>query len=340
MGEEPETAAGTGAAGSPAAGGRLRHGLLVATEKYALLGFFVVAMVVFAVTATGFGTTSNIEIVLGTQAPLGLFAIAAMLPLVVGQFDLSVLAVGGIASIAAATAMSRFGAPLGVAIVAGLLAGGLLGLVNGLMVARVGVNAFIVTLAMSTVLQGVAQGYTGGSTINTGISGSLLRASTGSLWHLPKGLLWLVPVALVVWYLLEQTPYGRGLRAVGSNATGARLLGLPVTALTISTFVLTGLIAAVGGILLVGQSGDADPQTTLGLLLLPALAAVFLGASALRPGMFNVAGTILAVYFVAFTVSGLSFLGASTWVEPVLDGSVLAIAVTITTVVRRRRAAP
>lgn len=316
---------------------RLQGGLVSVVEKYALLGFFVVAMIVFGETATGFFTTNNIEIVLGTQAPLAILAVAAMLPLVVGQFDLSVLAIAGISSIVLATTTSRFHQSLAVAVVAALLAGALLGLVNGLMVARVGVNAFIVTLAMSTVLQGVAQGYTGGSTINSGIPGSLLSASTGMVWHIPRGILWLAPVALGMWYLIEQTPYGRRLRAIGSNTSGARLVGLRVRTLTGSTFVLTGIIAAIGGILLVGQSGDADPQTTLGALLLPALAAVFLGASALRPGLFNVAGTVLAVYFVAFIVSGLSFLGASTWVEPVLDGSVLAIAVTITTVVSQKR---
>jgi ribose transport system permease protein len=316
---------------------RLKGGLVGGIEKYALLGFFIVAMVVFGETATGFFTTDNIQIVLGTQAPLAILAIAAMLPLVVGQFDLSVVAIAGISSIVLATTTSRFHQSLVVAIVAALLAGAVLGLINGLMVARVGVNAFIVTLAMSTVLQGVAQGYTGGSTINSGIPASLLTASTGMLWHIPRGILWLAPVALAMWYLIEQTPYGRHLRALGSNTSGARLVGLRVRTLTASTFVMTGVIAAVGGILLVGQSGDADPETTLGALLLPALAAVFLGASALRPGLFNVAGTVLAVYFVAFIVSGLAFLGASTWVEPVLDGSVLAIAVTITTVVSRKR---
>lgn len=306
-------------------------------ERYALVLLFAGALAFFVIDANGFGTAKNIRVVLGTQGPLVLFALAAIAPLVVGQFDLSVAAIGGVSSIVLATTMSRFDQSLGLAIVAALLAGALLGLINGLMVAYVGVNAFIVTLAMSTVLQGIAQWYTGGSTINTNISASLTNASIGNLGGIPKGVLWFLPAALVFWYALEHTPFGRYLRSVGSNAAAARLIGIPVSRLTMLSFVFAGVLAALGGTLLVGQSGLADPQTTLGALLLPALAAAFLGASTIRPGLFNVAGTVLAVFFVAYIVSGLSFLGAQPWVESVLDGGVLACAVTTTTLLRRRR---
>lgn len=306
-------------------------------ERYGLLLLFGLVLLVFSLATPGFSVGTNFQSVFNSQVPLAIMAIAGLIPLVVGQFDLSFVAIAGIASIVLATMMSRFHQPLVVAVICAVVAGAILGLANGIMVARVGVNCFITTLAMATILEGLAQFYTGGSTINSGISQHLLNASVGNLGFFPRALIWLIPVAALAWYFLEQTPTGRHLRAIGSNAGAAKLSGLPVRRLTASTFVLAGAVAAIGGILLVGQSGDADPETTLGALLLPALAAIFLGASAIRPGSFNVAGTVLAVYFVAFIVSGLEFLGAATWVEPVLDGVVLAAAVTISTRLSRHR---
>lgn len=306
-------------------------------ERYALVALFVIAFVLFYVGAEGFGTAKNIRVVLESQTPLVMFALAAMAPLIVGQFDLSVVAIGGTSSLALATTMSRFHQSLAVAIVVAVVVAALLGLINGIMVAYVGVNAFIVTLAMATVLQGIAQWYTNGTTINTGISQSLISSSVGEVGGFPKGVIWFLPVAVGYWYVLEHTPLGRYFRSIGSNSSAARLIGVPVARLSALTFVLAGVLAALGGILLVGQSGDADPQTTLGALLLPALAAAFLGASTIRPGLFNVAGTVLAVFFVAYVVSGLNFLGAQPWVEPIINGGVLACAVTITTLLRKRR---
>jgi ribose transport system permease protein len=306
-------------------------------ERFGLLALFVALMVVFSLTTTNFFTLSNLRVVLGSQGDLAILAIAALAPLVAGQFDLSVGANMGTCAIVVATMMSRYHAPLAVAVIVTLAFGVAVGAVNGLFVARLGVNSFIVTLAMATVLQGLVQWYTGGSTILTGISQHLVNAATGNMWGIPRGLLWLVPVAVIAWYGLEHTPYGRYLASLGSNPSAARLVGLPVRRLVLSTFLLSGGLSALAGILLVAQAGDADPQGALGALLLPALAAAFLGASAFRPGRFNVAGTMLAVYFVAFSVSGLEFWGAASWIEQLFDGVALAGAVTVSTLLGRRR---
>jgi len=213
------------------------------------------------------------------------------------------------------------------------------GLINGLFVAVLGVNSLIITLAMATVLQGVVQLYTGGATIVSGISTALVNSGTGNAAGIPRAVIWLIPVAAIAWYGLQHTPYGRYVTSLGSNPAAARLVGLPVRRLLISTFLFSGALSGLAGLLLVAQSGDADPQATLGALLLPALAAVFLGASAFQPGRFNVLGTVLAVYFLAFGVSGLQFWGAASWVEQVFDGAVLAGAVTVSTILRRRQGA-
>jgi len=306
-------------------------------EKWALPLLFVVMVAIFAGTANGFWSGENIRIVIGTQAPLAILAVAAMMPLVVGQFDLSVAAIAGTAGITMVTAISRFHLPLGVGIVIALVLSGLIGLFNGALVSFLNLNAFIVTLGVSTVLQGVVQGYTGGSVLS-GVNINALETSlSGNAGGIPKGVFWFAPVALVAWYLLEQTPFGRHLRSIGSNAGAARLLGIPTRGLTLSTFVMSGVLGGLAGIALVAQSGSADPSVTLGTDLLPALAAAFLGASAFFPGLFNVGGTVLSIFFVAFLVDGLQYLGAQPWTSPVIDGAVLVGAVTVSSLLRRDR---
>jgi ribose transport system permease protein len=306
-------------------------------EKWALFVLFVIMMVIFSVTANGFANSQNLQVLVGTQAPMVVLAIAAMVPLVVGQFDLSVAAIAGTAGIAMVSAITRFHAPLGVAILIALAMSALIGAFNGYLVAFVGLNAFIVTLGISTVLQGVAQGYTGGSVLpGAGIS-ALENSLSGNVGAIPKGVFWFVPVALVAWYLLEQTPFGRHLRSIGSNAGAAQLLGIRTRALTLSTFVISGLLGGLTGILIVAQSGSADPSVTQGADLLSALAAAFLGASVFLPGLFNVAGTVLAIFFVAVLVDGLQFLGAQDWTSPVIDGAVLIGAITVSSMLRRER---
>jgi ribose transport system permease protein len=307
-------------------------------ERWALLVLFAVMMIIFIGTASGFSNGQNLRIVVGTQAPLVILAIAAMVPLAVGQFDLSVAAVAGTAGIALVTTVDRFHAPLGVGVAVALLISALIGLLSGVLVAFLNLNAFIVTLGVSTVLQGVVQGYTGGAVLPGSGINALETAMTGNVGGIPKGVFWFLPVALVAWYLIEQTPSGRHLRSIGSNAGAARLLGVPTRGLTMSTFAMSGLLGGLAGIAVVAQSGTADPSVTQGAELLPAMAAAFLGASAFLPGLFNVAGTVLAVFFVAFLVNGLQYLGAQPWTSPVIDGAVLIGAITVSSLLRRERA--
>jgi len=311
---------------------------LVHAERFGLLIIFAIILVVFSVVSSGFFTLNNFRIVLGSESVLGILALASIVPLICGEFDLSVGANMGASAIVLGTCMSRFHLGLGPAIVLTLVFGLLVGLANGLLVAKVGVNSFIVTLAMSTFLAGLVQWYTNGTSISTGISLFLVRTATGDLLGIPKGLFWLLPVALVAWYVLGHTPFGRSLTSIGSNRKAAQLVGLRVSRLTLSSFLISGVLAALAGILTVGQAGDANPQLVEGTLLLAALAAAFLGRSAFQPGRFNVPGTVLAVYFVAFSVSGLEFLGAASWVAQVFDGLALAGAVTVTTVLARKNA--
>src|SRR5262249_51045998 len=160
------------------------------------------------------------------QSVLAIISLAAILPLVGGQFDLSVGATLGLTSIATATALSRFAAPLWLAVLVGIGIGAAVGFFNGTLIARLGVNALITTLGVATIITGIISWYTSGLSILTGIPEALTNVGSGVFLGLPKPLYVLGAVALFTWYLLEHTPLGRHLYAVGSNVEAAHLVGL------------------------------------------------------------------------------------------------------------------
>jgi ribose transport system permease protein len=300
-------------------------------ERFALLALLVAVVVAFALAEPDFRTVANLRVILATQSTLIILALAALFPLIVGQFDLSVAAIMGTSSIVAAGVLSKDHAPLAVAVAAGIASGLIVGAFNGWLVTRVRVNSLIVTLGVATILPGLVDWYSSGLTIVSGIPQSLVNAATGNLLGLPRAFLWIIPVVVIIWYVLTQTPWGRRLEAIGANQEAARLVGVRNDRLVLTSFVVSGGLSALAGVLNLAQNGSADPQTSLGSLLLPALAAVFLGATAFRPGHYNVPGTVVAVFFVAFAVSGLTLAGAAPWVDQVFNGAALIIAVTLST---------
>lgn len=153
---------------------------------------------------------------------------------------------------------------------------------------------------------------------------------------MPKPFVLLIVIALIVWYVLMHVPYGRKLESIGSNRTAARLVGIRVDRLVFVSFLISGLLASIAGILLTSSTGSGSP-TAGPSYLFAALAAVFIGTTAIRPGRYNVWGTILGVFLVAVAVDGFTLMGAEAWVNQVFNGSALVISVAISTLMGRRR---
>jgi ribose transport system permease protein len=317
---------------------RRRLALLHAAERYALVAVVIALAVFFSLwpqSSHTFPTALNLRILAANQAVTVLLALAVLLPLVAGHFDFSVGAVAASSSVICAGLMQNDKAPLAGAIVAALGAGAAVGLFNGVAVAYLQVNAFVSTLAVATLLGGFIQWYTHGQAISNGIASSLIEFGSGTWFGVPEPIVVVAVVAVAAWYLLSQTPFGRSLYALGENRRAAKLVGIPTRGYTLVAFVVAGLLASVSGIILTARTAGAtaDNGTTM---LFPALAAVFLGATAIRPGRFNVWGTIFGVSLVAISVSGLTLAGAKDWVEPVFNGGALAVAVGLSTYLRRR----
>jgi ribose transport system permease protein len=302
--------------------------------RIALPLILILLIVTFSVLKpTTFPTVNNLRTVLNLQSVLGILSLGLMLTLIVGELDLSIAANLGFGLILTTGLSSQQGLPLAVAILLAVAACTTVGLVNGLLVTRVGINSLIATLAMSTILTGIIGAYTGGNVFYEGIPPELIQMGQGRLWEIPFPVIFALVLAIAVWYLLDSTPIGRYLYAIGGNPDAARLSGVPVQRLTVAAFAGAGLLAGIGGVVQASILGSGNP--TVGPpLLLPAFAACYLGATAIKPGVFNVWGMIIAVITVQVGVTGLAQLGAEFWVEPIFTGLALLIAVAAARVLR------
>lgn len=309
-------------------------------ERWALLillGLVVVFFGVWSRTSSVFLSVDDFRLIGSSQAVLAVLALGTIVPLICGQFDFSVGSVAGLSSVLTAAAFSHGHWPLAAGLLVGIAVGAFVGVVNGFVVTRFGVNSFIATLGSASVITGIVNWYTQGLSIVQDIPSSLTDFGSGQWLGIPRTVYLLVVVALVVYYLLDHTPFGRFLHSVGSNAEAARLVGLRVPRIVFGSFVCSGTLAGVAGVLLLAQSGAGNPQVGSSLTL-TAFSAAFLGATTVRPGRFNVLGTLVAIFFIAVSITGLTFAGASDFIHDLFTGGALIFAVTISAQLGRRRA--
>jgi ribose transport system permease protein len=288
-------------------------------------------------TSNTFPTTANVQTIVGNQSVIGILSLAALIPLVSNQFDLSIGAVLGLSSIFAASVMADSGASIPVAVLVGIGLGGVVGMINGLLVTRAAVNSVIATLGTAIIIHGIVTWKTKGVAI-TDIPTSLTDFGSANSGGIPRTFFALLLVGGFVYYLLEHTPFGRYLYSLGSNASAARLVGLNTERLVLQSFVASGMLAGAAGVLQLARSGSASPQVGENFTL-PALAAAFLSAAAVRPGRFNVGGVIIAIFFVAVINSGLTLAGAEAYVSDFVNGTALIAGVALSGIFRRERSA-
>lgn len=317
-------------AGEHAAHVMAQYGLIVVFA--ALIGFFSI------VQPSTFFTTQNAQTIAAGKAVVAILALAAMVPLVVGQFDLSVGSQLGLTQTMCAGLMLKQHEPAPVAIAATLVIGVLFGLVNGLLVVRVKINAFIATLATGTLAAGLTQWYSNGESIFGTMPGTFLKLGRNQVAGIPLPLVYVVVFGVALWVLFEFTSWGRSCFAIGGNARAALIAGVRVDRMTIQCFVLAGALSSVAGILSVMILGSADPNVGPDFLL-PAFAGAFLGATSIRPGRYNAAGTFVAVYLLAAGITGLQQLGAASYIEQFFNGGALLIAVALSAWAASRRRA-
>jgi ribose transport system permease protein len=317
---------------------RSRRALGEIVEAYALLILLVVTAIFFTLypaTADTFPTVANIRILVGNQAVIAIVALAALIPLVANQWDLSIGAIAGLVAVLTASWVSD-GSSIGLAILLGVLVGAATGSINALIITRGRVNAVIATLGMATMLAGVITQKTGGMAVVGAVPAAMTDFGSGNWVGVPRTAFALAAVAAAVYYMLEYTPFGRYLYALGSNPAASKLVGLRTRLILGVSFVMAGGLSAIGGIIQVARAGGADPRVG-DAFTLPALAAAFLSAAAIRPGKYNVGGTLTAIFFLAVINNGLNLAGAPSYLSSYINGGALIVGVGLAAYLGRKR---
>jgi len=333
-GKLPAMRLGRAVSGRPVEGKGLSESFLA---RVALLGVWALMAGVFAVVEPSrFLSSGTFTTIFGSQTYLVFLTLALFCTLLVGEFvDLSIASVLGLCAVIVPVLVSSHGWDPWLACVVAVLAGVFAGAINGFVVVFLGINPIVVTLGMSTFLLGVALFLTDMQLVSMNAEGFGGWVNYGVL-GLPLGFWYGAVVVGIVAYVVSFTPLGRYLRAVGSNQEVSRLAGVRVNRLRFGAFVMAGLFAGVGGVLSVASSGGFDPNSSQ-TYLLPTFASVFLGTAVIEPGRFNPVGSFVAIYFLETGIVGLQLLGASGWISDVFYGAVLVVAVTISTLIGRRK---
>lgn len=304
-----------------------------------LLLFALVFALFAAWVPDTFLTATTFKTVTGGQAITAILALGLLLPLASGTFDLSAAQNLGFSALTVGALMTN-GPELSpvVAILVVLVMGAAIGACNGLLVVVVGIDSFIATLGTSSLLLAGAQVVGNGEYVGP-FPDSFTSIAQQEPLGIPVLAVYMVVLAGLVWYVLEHTPAGRRVYATGANRDAARLAGVPTGRVIFGSFIAAGVAASLAGILLAANVNSVSESLGPSYLL-PAFAAAFLGATQLKPGRFNVWGTLLAIFLLGVGVQGLQLVGGSLWVTDLFNGVALLGAVSVAILVQRRGGRP
>lgn len=291
-------------------------------ELAALLVVLVGLIVYFSVASPFFLSTDNILNMLTAVAVTGIIAVPGTMLLVAGQVDLSVGSAAAFCGIMMASVSQEN--PLFVGVIAAVGIGLIIGLVNGVLVTVVGVNSLIATLGTLSVLRGLTQVHSDGSTVALANFSGL---GTGRpVFGIPNTVLILLGLVGLAILVMRYTVFGRSLYAVGSNPIAARLVGVRSTRTVLAAFVLSGLSVAVSGLILDSQLSAASPTAATGLEL-TVVTAIVLGGASLGGGRGTIQGTLVGLLIIGVLNNGLTLLNVSSFYQQVASGALLIVAV-------------
>jgi ribose transport system permease protein len=290
-----------------------------------LLGLVLIA-VVFSLLTPVFLTGPNIMNILQQSAINACIALGMTLVIISGGIDLSVGPVAALSAVLGA-AMMVAGVPVPLAVLAALAVGMACGVVNGVLIAWGGLQPFIVTLGGLSLFRAFALIYTGGTPI-FGIPDGFRAFTNGTVLGVPNPVLIVLVLAFVAWVILNRTPLGEYMMAVGGNEEAARIAGVPVKLTKLATYVISGLMAAVAAMILIGRLGAAEP--TLGTLWeLDAIAAAAIGGASLMGGRGSILGTLIGCVILGALRNGLTLMNVQAFYQLLATGIIIIVAMLI-----------
>ncbi len=285
-----------------------------------------------------FPTVLNLRSIISDKAIIVLLSLGVMIPMSAGRIDLTVGYGIVLWHILAISLQTIYGFHWISAVFIVLMLGGIMGVLNGLLVEVAKIDSFIATLGTGTVLYALALWHTGGRQIVGVLPKDFYALSTQMVFGIPITGYYVIFIALLMWIIYEYLPIGRYLYAIGASPKAAALNGIPVRKYVMASFVASGLLTALAGVLLASKLRIG--QASVGLeFLLPALVGAFLGSTTIKPGRVNVWGTMVGIIILAVGISGIQQFGGSFWVEPMFNGVTLIVAIGIAGYAQRRKGA-
>jgi ribose transport system permease protein len=296
----------------------------------------VIAVVLLTISIPYFATLSNAATILGAVGPLAVAAVGEMLVIVTGGFDISVGAVAALGSVMAALTINVVG-PVG--LVAAPATGAGCGILSGFLISRLSVQPVIATLGTMLAARGLALALGGGyQTIALGEGNDVLWLGYGRILGIPLSFLIVIGMTIAATVFLDRLRAGRRLMMIGSNATSAELVGVPVVRSIMTAYALCGLLAGLAGMIFVGRASAGLPTEGYGLEL-QAIAATVMGGTALSGGIGWPPFVLIGALFIQTMVNGLNLAGLSPFVVELATGAVIVFAGLLDLAIRRFAAA-
>ena len=295
--------------------------------KYSTLVVLILMFAGFALFVDRFMTVFNLTNILQQISILTIVGCGLTFGFAAREIDLSVGYTVGLAGILVPLLLVG-GTPLPLALCAGLAAGLVVGLCNALLVTRVGIPSLIATLATGSILFGANFLLTGGRAIYGGLPDTFLHLGQGRLLGLPMLAWFMAGTVVVSWFVMERTVFGRYVYAVGGNRKAAELSGVRIVLYRTAALTLVSVFAVIAGTLLAARLGSGQPNAGERYLL-DGLATVFIGMTMFRPGTATILGTLCGALFIGVINNGLNLIGLDTYVQNIVKGVIILVAVAV-----------
>lgn len=289
----------------------------------------------FSIMTDSFLSTSNLLNVARQVAMLGISAVGMTCVILTSGIDLSVGAVMAITNIVGSMLMVNAGIPIFPAVLLTLLLAGLIGLVNGLLVAYVGVPALITTLAMMTILRGLSFVLCGGIPI-WGLPPAFKKLGQGYLGAIPIPVIIMIIIFILGWFFLNRTKTGRYIYGLGGNKEAVRLSGVNTAKIQTLVFVVSGLLTGLAGVIMLSRINTGQPKIGTGYEM-DVITAVVLGGVSIMGGEGSLIGVFIGVLIAGVLSNGMILMDVSEYYQQITKGIVLLIAVIFDTIAKRKK---
>lgn len=308
-------------------GGGFNFGFILQSPLVLPLAGLVVVCILMGFASESFFSVSNLLNVLRQVSIVGILAVGMTFVILTGGIDLSVGAVMALSGTIAAGLMVNMGLPGGVGLLAGLGIGLGLGLFNGVLVAWGRMPAIIVTLATMGIARGLGLIYSGGYPIS-GLPSWVSWFGIGRVGIVPVPVILMVVIYAIAWLLLQRTPFGRHVYAVGGNELAAKLSGVKTQWVKLGVFAISGVTSALAALVLTGRLMSGQPNAGVGFEL-DAIAAVVLGGTAISGGRGLILGTLIGAILLGILNNGLNLMGINPYLQDVIKGFIILLAIYI-----------